>query len=334
MALSNQELWEAATKIRERLKTLRVSRYAELSTKLMSLLGSMERLRAFENRLRICTSRNWFHAAAEVTSSIANNFGWLTRDINLAQDIAGRLDTPIPSLGELTDELRQAEREFGQLCYDRKAQTLGATTEAIELEEVFLGEFEIRLLLADDKSHDLDDVCHIVALDPHPAASDDAVTHPHVKDEALCAGDAGAAIRSALAQGRICDFFLLIKSVLSEYNSASPYVALANWESGACYDCGYSFGSANHYTCPACENDFCSECISYCRRCESDCCEACLTTCIACDESVCPGCITRCPDCRRAICKNCLEENRCPCQKEKEKDDESADPTAAAAAAI
>ena len=54
----------------------------------------------------------------------------------------------------------------------------------------------------------------VVALDPHPAGSDESVTHPHVRDEQLCAGDAAAAIRSALAGGRICDFFLLVRSVL------------------------------------------------------------------------------------------------------------------------
>ena len=63
----------------------------------------------------------------------------------------------------------------------------------------------------------------MIALDPHPAALNDAVTHPHVSDERLCTGDAGAAIQAALAAGRVFDFFTLVRSVLVTYNPESPY---------------------------------------------------------------------------------------------------------------
>jgi hypothetical protein len=232
-------------------------------------------------------------------------------------------------------DLRQAENEFSQLRYDRKNQLVAVATDPIELADVYLGEFEIQLLLSNPSdSTSYKEMYSIVALDPHPAASDDTVTHPHVRDESLCAGDAGAAIQSALAQGRICDFFLLVKSVLGQYNSGSPYVSLANWEGGACYDCGSYFGSGANYTCPACEHDFCDDCMSYCRCCEASYCQECLTTCSACDENICSGCITRCPDCRKAICKTCLEDNQCPCQQEKENNNESANRAIANAVAI
>ena len=63
----------------------------------------------------------------------------------------------------------------------------------------------------------------IIALDPHPAASNDSVTHPHISDGELCAGDAGAAIRAALGAGRIADVFQLVHSVLTTYNPGCPY---------------------------------------------------------------------------------------------------------------
>ncbi len=100
---------------------------------------------------------------------------------------------------------------------------------------VYLGEFEIQLQLAGQgESHDHEELYRIVAVDPHPATSDESVTHPHVRDECLCAGEAGAAICSALTSGRICDFFLLVRSVLKEYNPKSPFVPLDKWNGICC----------------------------------------------------------------------------------------------------
>lgn len=334
MPLSHREMARAAQQTHEWLKTLRVSRFGNIASKLGSVLSGMERLQTLGRRLRICTSRNWLTAAAEVSDRLSDCLGWVVRDIEKVQNAANRSDVSIPSVSDVAADLRQAESEFGQLRYDRKAAMLSVTTEAIRLGDVYLGEFEIQLQLSTPgESAGSKDMFCVVALDPHPAASDDTVTHPHVREEQLCAGDATVAIQSALSQGRICDFFLLVKSVLSQYNSGSPYVSLANWEGGACYDCGSYFGSGSFYTCPACEHDFCDDCMSYCRCCETSYCQECLTTCSACDDSFCTGCMTQCPDCRKPICKTCLEDNQCPCQQEKDNDDESRNEAVAETAA-
>ena len=319
MALSNRELSEAAMRIRERLRMLNASRYNELPSRLETLVVGIERLQNFGQRLRLCTARKWLAAAAEVSKNLAYSLPGLVRDIGHIEDAANRLDALIPSLSELVAELRQAEKEFGQLSYDRKEQFLAVATEPIELEGVSLGDFEIRLLLSDRCSRPSpDELYRVVALDPHPAGSDETVTHPHVRDEQLCAGDAAAAIRSALTSGRICDFFLLVKSVLSQYNRSSPFIPLDKWDGISCHDCGYTIAGGESSYCPSCENDFCEECMSYCHCCEDSLCQGCLTECTACHDYVCPACLTRCPNCRRAICKTCLEENQCSCQKEKE----------------
>ena len=133
-----------------------------------------------------------------------------------------------------------SEAEFERFDYDAKQQTLSITTEPIRLENVYLGEFSIQLHI--DRLSQVPrrrNVYRIVAEDPHPATSNDSVTHPHVRDEELCAGDATAAINAALETGRICDFFLLVRSVLMTYNGHSPYVPLAEWNGRACNDCGY-----------------------------------------------------------------------------------------------
>ncbi len=324
MALSNREISEVATKIRDQLSLRSLSGYSELSKELAMLVVSIERLKNFGRRLELCAARKWQAAAAVVSREVVNTLPCLVRDIGAVESSANRLDTAIPSLGELVAELRQSEREFGQLSYDRKERFVAAVTDPIELEGMHLGEFEIRLLLDSHCSRqDQDKRYRIVALDPHPAGSDETVTHPHVRGEYLCPGDAAAAIRSALRSGRICDFFLLVRSVLGEYNPQSAFITLANWDGTACYECGYTIGSGEVYGCASCEHDFCSECISTCCRCDESLCQNCLVECTVCKESVCSACLTRCPDCRRAICQSCREDDQCPCKRAKEDHDES-----------
>ncbi len=68
------------------------------------------------------------------------------------------------------------------------------------MNDVHLGDFEIQLHVPSLAEMRYNSIFRIVALDPHPAASNDCVTHPHVSDERLCPGDAGAAINMAPGQ--------------------------------------------------------------------------------------------------------------------------------------
>lgn len=327
MSVSNQELWELAQRVREWIKAVRLSRCRELASALDPLLESADRLQSARRGLELCASRQWLLAAGEVAKRLSSSLGCLAYHVARLQGLAGGMENQVLSVAELAEELRQVEHEFGNLHYDRKNQIAAVVTDPIELAGVYLGEFEIRLLLSDrHPSHGLDGMYRVVALDPHCASSDDTVTHPHVRSECLCAGDAQAALQSALAQGRLCDFFLLVRSVLNQYNPSSPFVQLANWDGESCYDCGCNLGGGSS-SCSHCENDFCDECMSYCHHCDRSYCHDCLTTCQACGESVCSDCRRRCPDCHTAICTTCLEENQCSCKQEKENDHE---PTTAA----
>jgi len=58
----------------------------------------------------------------------------------------------------------------------------------------------------------------VTAIDPHPAATDNAVTHPHVSNDVVCEGDGAAAIRAALEIGRFTDFFAMVRCILTTYN--------------------------------------------------------------------------------------------------------------------
>ena len=129
-------------------------------------------------------------------------------------------------------------QEFGEVEIDLKAHELAVTTETIELEGVVLGEFQIRLTWT-EIGHGSQPY-RVVALDPHPAARRDDVTHPHVQDERLCEGEGRSAIAAALAEGRLYEFFLLVDQLLHNYGRGSGFVEMDDWEGVPCSDCGAS----------------------------------------------------------------------------------------------
>ena len=148
----------------------------------------------------------------------------------------------------------------------------------------------------------------MIAQTPNRAASNEEVTHPHVSGNGICAGDAQAPIRVALEQGRLCDAFCLIRSVLTHYGESSPYVPLSEWDGVSCYECGYSTASDNLSLCDQCENEFCSECIGCCELCERNACGSCLERCTRCRKHCCSNCRNRSTHSERLCCKECLQE--------------------------
>ena len=218
--------------------------------------------------------------------------------------------TKPPTVREVYEELRQLDEEFERVQYHHDSKLLCVVTDRIELEGTYLGDFEIQLhvpSLAEMRRNHA--IYRIVALDPHPASCNEHVTHPHVSDEHLCEGDASAAIEAALANGRVCDFFILVRSVLTPTTTRTPLTS--GWTSGdgtPCYDCGCSCSSDEMYFCESCERDFCSECYSCCRVCDTSMCFGCLTRCQGCDHHVCGECMTSCDVCGESFCKNCVSE--------------------------
>lgn len=219
---------------------------------------------------------------------------------------------PIPSLRDLLGELDQLESEFGDWHYDAGAKALHVTTDAIHLEGVELGPFRIRLCLGQLFSIPIGQLCWAEALEPNPAASNDEVTHPHVSGEGICVGDFGPELFRALRCGRICDFFLMIRSILNTYNPHSPYVSLDQWYGEPCDDCGRSINADDRNHCEACERSVCDDCISCCRHCDTSICYGCATMCRSCEKSSCAECLAPCLDCGDLICPNCIEDELCP----------------------
>src|SRR6185369_16757988 len=175
-------------------------------------------------------------------------------------------------------DLVALRQEFEELDYDRRGRRLSVVTEPIVLAGVYLGPFEIRLQWAPVTRSDVP-AYRVVAKDPHPAESRDNVTHPHVMDEVLCEGDGRHAVRQALSQGRLLDFFTLIAGILRTYNSESPFVELPLWHGSTCSDCGARVDEDDCYSCQKCHDNICSECETVCGDCEESCCSTCIGSC-------------------------------------------------------
>ena len=258
--------------------------------KMDALKNRMQRILSDTHRLGLATERNWTAAANIIQAQLLRNLVDMSYELQTAKIYLEKAPPKLPTFAELLAELDQLETEYGQFKFDPREKTLSVITESIELEDVPLGSFEIRLHLLRIGELYKDSPYRIIALEPNPAGSDSSVTHPHVSSERLCEGDGHLPIQKALEQGRLCDFFSLVIGILNTYSPDSPYIALSDWDGYSCYDCGYTMSRDESYYCEQCSNDFCSECSTYCQICET---------------TICLGCAIECPGCQRPICKEC-----------------------------
>jgi len=333
MHAEERKLVRIADRIRRHLLLRQRTRYRYVQGKLGSIVGELQRFEAIRRKLDICESRGWHGAALKVLQQVERACGDMPHLLQGVTQTAQGCKTAVPSTAEVYRELLQAEEEFDELVVSKAGDMVAVETDSIELEGLYLGPFQIQLHLSALAEMRLDNAYDVVALHPQPATRNPVVTHPHVSDERLCAGDATAAINAALAGGRVCDFFLLVRSVLTTYNPDSPYVSIEEWHGRPCYECGYTVNPDETYWCVVCKEEYCGECASYCRVCDETVCLGCLDKCEACEDPVCPSCLTKCPECDRSICKTCLDEVLCPCHEEEETEDEPQEQAAPAGAA-
>ena len=175
-----------------------------------------------------------------------------------------RLSAASRSASDIYRDILALDDEFEEVEIDLDEHELSVTTDRIVLEDIDLGPFEIRL---DWQRLGASSAYRVVALDPNPAARSDDVTHPHVQDEQLCEGEGRAAIRAALAEGRLYDFFLLVSQLLHTYGRGSAYVELDDWDGVPCDDCGGSVDEDDRYYCQRCGATLCGSCSVTCQGC-------------------------------------------------------------------
>ena len=275
-----------------------------------------------ELRRKLLTARmrRWRGAADEMAHELGRLMRELSRDFSdKALSLGESFRVPeVPSLRDLYAEVQAVFDEFEQSDLSLKKREIWVVTDPITLEFVDLGPFEIRLNLEAIGTLDRRQPYDIRALDPVPANSNSGVTHPHVLGGSLCEGDGKAAIRKAINEGRLSDFFQIVNQILHTYNSESAHAQLSEWSSCHCYDCDASVSSDDTNYCQFCECDFCSDCIQSCESCSSALCDNCSTDCEKCGETVCKTCLKECIRCSSKICPSCSTDRKCPDCHEKE----------------
>jgi len=214
----------------------------------------------------------------------------------------------IPSTREVFDDLRALRNEFDAVKIDFPARVLAVATESIVLQDVELGAFLIQLPWGEDWERFL-----ITALDPNPARCDSSHPHPHVSDHSLCQGDGRPLIRRALRDGRLFDFFVLVRQVLRNYNPGSAYVTLDEWHSEPCAGCAEPTAAEHVAACSRCESHFCPACLNTCPGCHEEFCTGCQVGCAVCGGQTthCAACIGECDSCQRVVCSDCRSEDTC-----------------------
>jgi hypothetical protein len=279
---------------------------ADLSAGLVDVpVAAWHELQLTASRLQHVLARGWVVASQHLLDELGYVVRQLERQlINFREQLprslsAGLLSTP----REISDDLLALEQEFDEFTLDLKEQTLTALTGPIDLEGVALGTFRIILhwnRIGQGKAYEVE------ATEPCPAEGNEEVTHPHVRDRLLCEGEGTAPIRAALSQGRLLDFFTLVRQILETYNADSAHVSLDRWNGVNCCDCGWRMSSQEHGSCERCDAALCSDCSSGCQNCDLAVCGECTAQCAECDDYFCLSCLKSTAS-SQLICKSCLE---------------------------
>jgi len=293
----NKKLVQMASQVADAVGKLKYDRHSELAKQLATLVNHLDQLSKESRKMSIALQRTWLAAADRCRVCVGNRLGELSYSISKVQKLTAAPQKKTTTISVIVGELRQLQDEFGDVEFDKSENTISVVTESITLEGITLGPFKIQLELNKLDQLYSNSPYRVIALDPNPAATDSSITHPHVNAEKLCEGEGSAAIRAAIEEGRICDFFTLVRSILNTYGADSPYVPLDDWNGTSCYDCGYIVSSEDRYFCYRCEHDYCLDCSSYCNKCEETICLGCGGQCSGCEEFLCLNCVSKCQEC-------------------------------------
>ena len=295
--------------------------------------GFWHNLHRLMRQIDIARHRGWHAAARQRTDDLAHEVEYCRQRLGeFARQLQQQsIPKNLPIESELFREITALRDEFTEVEIDLQSGEISVTTDPIVLQDIRLGPFQVRLDWNQLGRHQ---PYRVVALDPHPAAANEAVTHPHIQEERLCEGEGRAGIESALSAGRLCDFFLIASRLLGTYARGSAYVELDNWVGIRCQDCDCMTYEDDRYCCDRCGSDLCSECCLSCQGCERGLCSDCMSTCARCGENYCSTCLVACRTCHENCCQNCLEEGFCEnCHEQRQDDVPDAGPEGSADAA-
>lgn len=317
--------WKVALLVAGRFQPGAQDKNENFSKATNRIRDSAERLKRLDRLHDLASSRDWLGArrivvcdcqrAIEQTERLLKEVSQVVAELSKAKQVNSK---------EVFLDLMAIHREFDELCFNAKEQLLSVVTKDIRLEDTFLGAFRIELHL-DSLAASSNGLYEIVAVEPQASAPNDSVTHPHVEANRLCEGDAKPAIRMALQQGRLFDFFQIVEQVLNTYSSDSAYVQLSEWDGVRCNHCGYNSSLEDSRDCSKCDTSICDECVRECESCNDLFCGDCPEACDDCCDVICKSCTTTCEGCAEIFCNNCINENeRCqPCEEKFKEESDS-----------
>lgn len=298
------------------------------------LVGASE----LRRKVQLAASRNLTLTVTELKEESSRNLRFLVGQVVELCEQYEATSKLAPDRCEWVKELRALEDEFGTVEIRWNATAIRAVTEPIVLQDVHLGPFAIEF----DWKGDLDSgvrCFRVKALEPNTPNDRDDITHPHVQDDILCAGEAQESLEEAVAAGRIVDAFLIVRSVLETYNGNSAYVPLGEWDGSNCAQCGRRTATSEMYSCEGCGGTVCDECTDRCEGCDQARCGDCLSPCDVClarhcrgslhqtenDRDICPNCLQLCSRCGASVPKDEMSEpqlcSTCTSQEESESHD-------------
>jgi hypothetical protein len=310
MTYRNKTVLRAAVRIHDRL-----TKPDPVSVSTGMLHASSSICLDLARRIRKAEAWGWYAATSRLQTELATSLDQLQEcvaDVRRALEPAP--PSPVMPAPQIYNDLIALHKEFDEVEIDLQRSKITCQTAPIELEDVYLGPFNIVL---DIKGIGRSDAYEVVAVDPFPATCNDNVTHPHVDGDRLCEGEGRVPIKNALWQGRLFDFFLIVRQTLETYTPGSAYVELGEWNGQRCEDCDCR--SEDMFTCERCAATVCGDCMSDCIGCGTIACGACKTACTTCNDPYCSKCLTPCDTCKDPICKECSINGQCPECERKER---------------
>ena len=310
--MTKKEMIRVATQFQD-YWTFGLQRQQDAVVPLASVIKTyLKRLRNSERKLGLARSKNLELVRPSLEEDVLLN----ARSLRITLQDHETAHFPVRHqflLKDFYQDLLQLEQEFAAVSVEWDETSLIVQTETIILEDLELGHFSLKLNWKEWAQERSLRCLKIIAEEPNTADLDEEITHPHVRHGELCAGDALSALHKALEEGRLAEVFLIVRSVLTNYNSKSAYVRLDEWQGVRCYDCGNVANSDDPSFCDGCDHDYCSSCLSSCSSCSVSRCLGCLGNCSACLESCCRNCSVTSAISDQEICRSCREV--CPgCQ--------------------
>lgn len=259
--------------------------------------------------------RHWGHGEGAVRMRLKRTIEDCRRQLAATAEALTDVPLRIATTREIFEDLAALEKEFCRVTIELRETQLTVLTETIVLEGMSLGQFEVVLDWSRMTGRSM--AYRIVAVSGASASADSDVSHPHVRDETLCEGEARSAIVAALWSGRLFDFYEVVVQTLSTYNAHSAFVELDRWHGASCADCGRSVDDEEGSSCERCECELCDDCAGGCQECGHSLCNECLGTCRGCQELHCSTCLTACRQCAQRFCERCQTDELCnACREE------------------